>query len=94
MMESLISLSILALFVGIVLPFSMELLTVREQVKKEVEVNRFLYESALFYNKEELNNKHFLSGEIRAYSIETRDSIHIYDGEDKVADVDYISADW
>lgn len=94
MMESLVSLSILTLFISIVFPFSLDILAVREQVKTEVEMNRFLYESALFYKRDEPQNKTFTSGNTLAYSIETSSSIRIYSEEDKVSALTFISAQW
>lgn len=94
MMESLVSLSILALFVGVVFPFSLEVLAVREQVKEDVELSRFLYESALFVDLEESGAKTFTSGNIQARSIETRRNIEIYCEEEKVKEITFLSTQW
>lgn len=94
MLESLVSISILAFFIGIVFPFAMELLVIREQTKTDVELNRFLYESALFYDKDDLKSRQFLSGDVKAHSIETDSSIHIYIEEDRVREIDFIAAEW
>lgn len=93
-LESLVSLSILAFFVGIVLPFSMDMLLLREQKKEQVEANRFLYESALFYDASQPENKSYQSGIVSAHSVETEKSIHVYIDNEKITGVDYISAEW
>lgn len=94
MMESLVSLSILALFIGIVFPFCMELFTLREQTKTDVELSRFLYESAMFYDKENQRSRQFQSGDVNAHSMETDTSIQIYSEEHKVLSIDFLYAKW
>lgn len=94
MLESLVSLSILALFIGVVFPFAMELLVLREQAKTDVELNRFLYESAMFYDKDEVNDRDFVSGDVSANSVETDSSIHIYYEGDRLSGIDFLSAEW
>ncbi|GEK91356.1 type II secretion system protein [Alkalibacterium kapii] len=93
-LESLVSISILAFFVSVVLPFSMEMLIIRSKEKQDVELNRFLYESALFYDSDKPENKIYHSGNVSAHSIETNQSIHIYMDKEKVSGIDYISAEW
>ena len=94
LMESLISLSILALFIGVVFPFSMELFTLREQMKTDVELNRFLYESAKFYDKNEPKQQAFTSGNVSASGTEDEEGIYIYHEEDRTVRIDFISAEW
>ncbi|MGO2602814.1 MAG: hypothetical protein ACTH80_01885, partial [Alkalibacterium gilvum] len=93
-LESLVSLSILAFFVGIVIPFSMEMLLLRSQKKEQVEASRFLYESALFYDASQPKDKTYHSGGVSAHSIETEKSIHIYIDNERITKMDYISAEW
>ncbi|SFC14053.1 hypothetical protein SAMN04488102_103194 [Alkalibacterium subtropicum] len=94
MLESLVSLSILALFIGVVFPFAMELMVIREQTKTNVELNRFLYETALFYDQGDLKSRQFVSGDVKAHSIEIASSIRIYAEEDLVSSVELITAEW
>lgn len=78
LMESLVSLSILALFIGIVLPFFIELFYLREQAKMDVEGSRFLYESAVFWDPEKEGVEQFSSMEINGLSKKDKQSITIY----------------
>lgn len=94
MMESIVSLSILALFIGVVLPFCLELLTIREQAKVEIELSRFLYDSALFYDMTDPKNEYFSSGRATANSVATSKSIHLYVEDEEVRSVSFLSAEW
>ncbi|MFO8069534.1 MAG: type II secretion system protein [Alkalibacterium sp.] len=94
MVESLVSLSILALFMGVVFPFSLELLTIRAQAKVEIELSRFLYESALFYDMTDPKNAHFSSGKATAASVETNKSIRLYVEDTEVRSIEFLSAEW
>ena len=94
LMESLVSLSILVLFVGLVFPVGMDLLVMREQAKVDTELSRFLYESALFYDKDDLMNRSFSSGGVTASSVETRESIVIYQNDEAVRNLNFLYADW
>jgi len=93
-MESLVSLSILALFVGLVFPVAMDLLVVREQAKADAELSRFLYESALFYDQDDLMNRSFSSGGVSASSLETKGSILICHDDEVVRTLRFLHADW
>lgn len=94
MLESLVSLSILALFIGVVFPFCMDMMVLRSETKTNSELSRFLYESAMFYKQKELGNRQFHSGDVRAYSVETGSSIHIYVDGEKVSGIDLVSVEW
>ncbi|OJF94303.1 type II secretion system protein [Alkalibacterium sp. 20] len=94
MIESIVSLSILALFIGGVFPFSLELLTIREQAKVEIELSRFLYESALFYDRMDPKNEYFSSGRVTANSVTTNKSIHLYVEDKEVRSIGFLSAEW
>ncbi|MDZ7834858.1 MAG: hypothetical protein U5K84_05505 [Alkalibacterium sp.] len=94
LMESLVSLSILGLFVGTVFPFGMDLLVMREQAKADAELSRFLYESAMFYDKDDLMDRSFSSGGVTASSVESRESIVIYQNDEAVRNINFLYADW
>lgn len=77
LLESIVSLTILAVFVGVVLPFFFSLFHTREAAKREVELNRFVYESSLFWETEAALSS-FSSDTIQAASHQSNRSITIY----------------
>ena len=86
MLESLISLSILALFIGAVLPFFIEVFSIRDQSKVQVESTRFLYESAVFWERDKEKEEAFSSNGVQVKSVQNSNSITIiWEGKEHIS---------
>lgn len=86
LLESLVSLSILVLFVGVVLPFFVELFYIRNQAKGQVESTRFLYESAVFWERDQEKEESYDSNGIQVKSLQDSDSITIiWEGKEHIS---------
>ncbi|GAA0352608.1 hypothetical protein GCM10008932_01990 [Alkalibacterium iburiense] len=86
LLESLVSLSILVLFVGAVLPFFMGVFSIRNLAKSQVESTRFLYESALFWEREGVKKESFHSNGVEVNSLHQSNAITIiWEGEERVS---------
>lgn len=93
LLEAMISMSILIFLLAGTMPYFVDLFEVRYQAKNKVEISRFLYESSLFWEREE-TVKTVTSGNSKAVVIEEASKISIKGEDGSETEVELFTIIW
>ncbi|WP_106193983.1 hypothetical protein [Alkalibacterium olivapovliticus] len=93
LLEALISISLLMLVLAGTVPFFIDIFEVRQLAKKDVELSRFLYESALFWEMKETVEQ-VSSGTRKAEATGSSNRIYIRGEDGNETEVELLSIKW
>lgn len=93
LLEALISMSILVLLLSGTLPYFIDLFEIRHEAKTDVEINRFLFEAAMFWERKQ-DESELKSGKVKAILNEYTDRIVIKGEDGNGSEVEILSIIW